>query len=72
MATSKRIYKVEVSIENKDGSETVSQVRLINASNQPRALAHAVKGHVTVEVCSTADAVALGAAGVTIEEAGKE
>lgn len=58
-----RVYRVGLT------TDSALEVRLVRAANQARALSHVVKKSVTVEVCSVDDALALGKAGVEVEDA---
>lgn len=64
-----RIYKIDHTAKSRIEGEAVTQTRLVRAANPSRALAHVVKDSIAVEVCTTDDAVALGAAGVKVEDA---
>jgi len=65
------IYKIEVTATGQNDTAKVKakETRLIRANNQARALSHVVKDSIVVEPCSVDDAVALGAAGVQVEDA---
>lgn len=61
--TVKRIYKVEITTNDAEFT------RLVRARNQAQALAHAVKAHIAVELCSVENALKLGEAGIKAEDA---
>lgn len=63
-----RIYKVTTAVRDTTG-EGASHVQLIEAENAAQAIRRAVRDHVTCEVCSVADALALGAAGTKVVKA---
>ena len=66
----KRIYLVTTRVRDKTG-EGAQHVQLIEAGYAGQAVRHASDAHITCEVCSTADAVDLGAQGIRVEKAGE-
>jgi hypothetical protein len=68
------VYQIEVFVHNTmDDREPESvQTRLIEAKNESRAIAHAVKAHIACTKPTPGELVELGAAGVKIEQAEAE
>ena len=62
------IYRLDCAIPH-DQPNATKQTRLIEAANTASAMRFAAKDWITIEVCTTAEAVELGAAGVKIEKA---
>ena len=63
------IYIVKVTAPMSKPSAT--ETRLIEAKTTAGAMRYAADAWITVEKCTTAEAVALGAAGIKIEQAGE-
>ena len=63
------IYKVIVAAPKSKPSAT--ETRLIEAKTSAAAMRFAADAWITVEKCTTAEAVELGAAGIKIERAGE-
>lgn len=68
------IYKIttKATVSDENGAKfSGAGVRLVDAKTKAQALAHVVADTIDAEVCDTADAVRLGAAGVKVEKAGE-
>lgn len=66
------VYKTICTISDEKKAEMVgTQTRLIEAANHASAMRHAAKDWISIAVCTTEEAVELGAAGVKIEKAGE-
>jgi hypothetical protein len=62
------IYKAICKLPSKPGALTdVIETRLVEAPNTAAAMRHAAGKWLTIELCTTAEAVELGAAGVKLE-----
>lgn len=62
------IYKLITKIAP-EKSTPVEVTQLVEAANQSAAIRHVASGIITAEVCTTQEAIKLGASGVKLEQA---
>lgn len=71
MATYKVRTRVPVVVHLEDEDTKTHAFRLVEAKTRAQAIAHVVADTIEAEVCTIAEAVELGAAGVKVENAGE-